>query len=538
MSGASSGRPAPFAAAGVLAAFAFVTVFFVNLFPPRSASEFSPSPNEFSRYELVVSMAEHRTFSIDRALAEFGDFEDKAVFGGHAYSNKAPGLSFAALPVYLALRPVLGPARPGRATAMFYALRLCTVSLATLLALAVLAGRLRRSGTDPAFAPAVVFALAFGTPLLVYARSFFSHAWTASLLYLAFELLHRRKERGVHVVLAGFLAGWAVLSEYPAAILVAVLFLDAAWKAPRRGLLFLAGGAPAAALLGWYDQSCFGGIFELSSRHEAFAEYTALSRQELFGFRVPSLSTAGRYLFSRSRGMLVESPFWAFLPVAALSRRLSVRERAVSLAAAAALFVAMCGYENWHGGWAIGSRYLVPGILLAGWVLAGAGELPWPALSRGLFCAAAFFAAAFFFFSGATFWFLPPVPADGLRFYSAFWLSRGWAAPTLLGSSLPALLLPAAATAAAGLLAFRSAMGEAGRSVLVAAAGLLAFALLFLGPRPRGRFEDRLTRAMLFESFTDLDPARAELVRLVPEARTPRDRAILGRVLRHYRLPF
>ena len=38
----------------------------------------------------------------------------------------------------------------------------------------------------------MTFAVAFGTPFLFYARSFFAHAWTASLLFLAWDLLRER----------------------------------------------------------------------------------------------------------------------------------------------------------------------------------------------------------------------------------------------------------------------------------------------------------------------------------------------------------
>ena len=56
----------------VLLAFAFLTLYFTGVFPPFA------NPNELSRLQAVVAMAEWKTFSIDRAVAELGDHEDKA----------------------------------------------------------------------------------------------------------------------------------------------------------------------------------------------------------------------------------------------------------------------------------------------------------------------------------------------------------------------------------------------------------------------------------------------------------------------------
>ena len=112
----------------VLGAFLLVTVFFVNLFPPRGGGEFSQSPNEFSRFDLVVSMADRGTFAIDQELTKFGIHEDRADFNGHVYSNKAPGLSFAALPFYVLFRIFLGPANRSNMQLMLYLLRVSTRS--------------------------------------------------------------------------------------------------------------------------------------------------------------------------------------------------------------------------------------------------------------------------------------------------------------------------------------------------------------------------------------------------------------------------
>jgi len=113
----------------VLAAFAFTMIFFSGLFPPFA------NPNELSRIETVYAAVEQKTLAIDGAIAVLGDHEDKSVSAGRFYSNKAPGLALAAIPVYRALRRVF-PAPRHSGDAIFVWLRLLTVSALTTVALA------------------------------------------------------------------------------------------------------------------------------------------------------------------------------------------------------------------------------------------------------------------------------------------------------------------------------------------------------------------------------------------------------------------
>src|SRR5713101_3690101 len=137
---------------------------------------------------MIYAAVEDGTFAIDHAISVLGDQEDKAASGGHFYSNKAPGLAFAAIPVYRLLRFFFP--RPDSPTApIFVLLRLLTVSLVCVVALARFGRRLALRPEWVSVAPLVTFGVGFGTPFLYYARSFFGHAWTASLLFLAWDAL-------------------------------------------------------------------------------------------------------------------------------------------------------------------------------------------------------------------------------------------------------------------------------------------------------------------------------------------------------------
>src|SRR5262245_57034982 len=54
-------------------------------------------PNERTRMYLTVALVDHGTFAIDAPLQRFGRVYDLARFGGHYYTDKAPGASLLAV---------------------------------------------------------------------------------------------------------------------------------------------------------------------------------------------------------------------------------------------------------------------------------------------------------------------------------------------------------------------------------------------------------------------------------------------------------
>lgn len=518
--------------------FALFCAYFSGFFPPFS------SPNELSRFQTVVAFVESGTFAIDAELRALGDHEDKAESGGRLYSNKAPGLALAAIPVYRGLRLFL-PRPESPTSGVFVLLRLLTVSLVCVVALARFSRRLRGRREWESIAPLVTFAVAFGTPLLFYARSFFSHAWCASLLFLAWDLLSGSRDRAPSPwarALAGLLAGWAAISEYTVAPVAFALgvrtLLPARGDRGVRALLpFAAGAAIPLTLLLLYQKVCFGSPFVLSSAREAYPAYSELARQGFFGFGPPSVRVALQYLLHPARGIFVLSPFFLWAGVGAGRWWRSRRERpeaAVALSAALVSFVLMTGYANWHGGWALGSRYLLPLLFFVAAALPFALETP---LSRGLFAAAAVFSAAAHLLATASWphfpldFGFPPVHA------SAWFLAHGWVAPNLgieAGLSPTAsLALPVAAAAVAVLASLLAVRPIRPSAPLAFAAGIAPLVLLLHVPvLPPMPYSGRLLRATIYGNYSGLDPRREELRREVGAARTPRERAQADRAWR------
>jgi hypothetical protein len=506
--------------------FGFLSVYFTGIFPPFA------NPNELSRFQTAVAIAEHGTFAIDAVLRDLGDHEDKAISGGRHYSNKAPGLAFAALPVYRLLRLFLPAPSAGAMNLLFCLVRILTVSTVCAFALWRF-GRRLEEGPGGNAAALVCFALAFGTPYLFYARTLFGHAWVAALLLLAWDRLKGTetpmagRRAALQFAVAGLLGGWALITEYTVAPIVLFLAVRAtAGRSWKTLFLFTLGAALPVGLLLAYQAICFGSPFLPSYAREAYPAYAELARRKFFGLELPSPEIALRYLFDPARGVLLFSPFllWSLAGFVIWWR--SGQRRAdclLALAATVSLFLLLSGYPNWHGGWSLGSRYLLPGLFFVGLALPHAISRP---LSRGLFAIAALFAVAVHLLLTSSYPHFPLElawpPANG----SLWFLSRGWMAPnllSLLGLNVVSLIPAALATIVAGGLALAAARPLSPRPVIAAAAAAAALAATcWLAPRPQ--FVARLWRAAVYGAFSGRDPRREELRRVALSASTPRER--------------
>ena len=341
------------------------------------------SPNEFTRWLLAASLVEDRTVEVSKAARLLGTrFEDLSERDGRLYSNKAPGLAIVALPGYLAGRAVAGPPSPESMRLVVTAMRLVGSTLPLIL-LAFLF--LKLGGEKSATA---LWILLFATPLFAYGLLLFSHAIVAASLFGAWAALFAFKKR--FGLIAGALIGLATCCEYPAAIagLIFVIGLLAA-RSWRTTATTIAGGIPFAIALGVYNYIAFGSPFTLSTWYDRLPEYRELGRTALFGVQMPSIDALIGLLFDPGRGLLVFSPvlLLAIPGLIAARRALAPAAFWTLLATPLTIIIFYSGYPNWHGGWALGPRYIVSAIpflvfpliyrdsgvidaLLAGWSVA------------------------------------------------------------------------------------------------------------------------------------------------------------------------
>ncbi|HEY6929463.1 MAG TPA: hypothetical protein VJA66_07295, partial [Thermoanaerobaculia bacterium] len=235
----------------IIGCFAFVCIYFVGIYPG------APDANQRSHYQLLRALGERGTAEIDSEVRDFGWHTDIALRAGHRYSDKAPGLSAAAVPAYRLARLFLPAPSSNQDWLVFYFARLGSVTLVVVWALVAFARRAARSSARPRLVPFWLFALLFATPFAVYARSFFSHAFTASLLFLSFFFLESRLTAW-SAAAAGVLTGLAVASEYPLVVIAFSLWIFAATKGFPRLAAFSLGGAIPAVLLALYHSHYFG----------------------------------------------------------------------------------------------------------------------------------------------------------------------------------------------------------------------------------------------------------------------------------------
>ena len=459
-------------ALAVVAAYTLLAAIVFPVFPHFV------SPNELTRWGLAAALVEEHSVEVSRPAAILGPrFEDLAEREGRLYSNKAPGIALISLPGYLLARPFAGPPSGESLRLVLTAMRWFGATLPLLL-LALLFVRLARSaGIDGDRTAVVVWVLLFATPLFAYGLLLFSHAFVGAALFAGWALLYA--ERRLPFV-AGLLLGFAVASEYPAAIPTAIAVVALAIGRRWRDLgLTIAGGVPLALLLVAYHHVAFGSA--VPYLYERLPEYRAVARSGFFGLQLPSPVIAMRLLFDPGRGLLTYSPVLisGVVALAAAKKRLSAPAFRTLVAMPLSLFLVYSCYPNWHGGWGVGPRYIVailpfvvfPMLYRAGSalesVLAG-----WSALTVGLTSLVFPFVPNDFVFPWSTL--AMPLLADGLI------------APNALhpiGRAL-AVAVPLA-------IAFGAAMVLRRRIVLAIAGAAAAFAL--------GAFASQLASPRLLE---------------------------------------
>ena len=315
--------------------------------------------NQGSHFALVKALA-HGTPRIDRYRNYTGD---ESYFHGHFYSNKAPGLAFFSLPVYEALGALHLPQG-------VHALSLWGALLPALALLLLV--RARADQVEPGLGAASAATLGAATLVLPFTGLFFAHLLSALLGFSAFALLWHEREGPAQpwlVAAAGLLAGLAVTTEYPLALVGGVLGLYVLSRTPRlrRGLAYAAGTLVGVVPLAAYNWWAFGSITHLSYADVTAERGTAAQRAamvqhpKLFGLSLPSPRVAIELLLSW-RGLLVFAPVLAVTAAGiVLFYRAHRRAEALTIAGVcAALIVFNASFWGPFGGWAPGPRYLIP----------------------------------------------------------------------------------------------------------------------------------------------------------------------------------
>ena len=307
---------------------------------------------DHSRFCLTHELP-HARLAIDDCIA---NGIDRSRYGGHLYTNKAPGMSVLAVPAAEAVR--LSPAAERERAYPSWRLWLVRVFASGLpfLLVAFLAGRVSES-LEPGTGGVALVTIALGTLAAPFAASGFDHLPAAAFGFAAFVLAWRRRP-----LAAGLAAGAMVLCEYESALVALVVGAYVVLQGRRAVRDYVLGVLPGAILLGAYDWAAFGAPWHNPLSYSD-NRYRAVTHKGVLGIQLPSLHATHLVLWGRG-GLAVLSPVLVacIAGLVVLWRRGLRTEVAVCATVAAGYIVAACGYFDPYGGASPGSRFVIPAL--------------------------------------------------------------------------------------------------------------------------------------------------------------------------------
>lgn len=393
---------------------AIIIVFFILLacysyFFPRWASW-----NQNSRLDLVMAIVDHGTLSIDEYYQNTGDY---AVFEGHHYSTKAPGSSFLGVPVYWVFGQIVSGIPVNRLTSLFgsnqavasslreggtgilpeklytafalYAITFSIVSVPSALLGVILYLFLGHFTRLNRYRLWLTLTYGLATIAFPYAGNYFGHQIVATLLFASFYLLFlMARNETTHMgllLLVGFLISYAVITEYPVALVAAGLFLYGLYKLPNKlstAIALIVGGIPPIIAWMMYNYLIYHTPIAFGYLHTEL--YLDKNNVGFFSLTYPHFEALWGITFGSYRGLFFLCPvlllaipgFYYFF------RKRELRaEFAVSLYSVIAFFLFNGSSVMWEGGFAVGPRYLVPilpfMVLPIIFFINAYGDLPW-----------------------------------------------------------------------------------------------------------------------------------------------------------------
>lgn len=341
--------------------FLILILVFLFIYFPQIPPSFK-NPNEYSRLYLTMAIVEYKTLKIDNLITNIGDIQDKSFYNGHYYSDKAPGLSFLAVPFYQAIK-------------LFLLLTDLTINLKVLLLIlrilcvssfsvffCIFLYKMLKEFVDATISMCVTFTFIAGTNLFTYSTLFMSHIHTALFCSAVFYLIYKQ-EKKKNLFFAGLLSGLAISFDYTTAVIILTLifYLLILSKNFNKLIIFCSGFLLPVGLLFYYNHSCFGSIFSTGYHHKIDPVLSYYHSKGFAGFTYPKLSAITGFLFSASKGLFFYSPF--IIP--ALMGYFHLFKNNYKISAILCLIpilhiLTLSSFTDWPGGWTVGPRYLTP----------------------------------------------------------------------------------------------------------------------------------------------------------------------------------
>jgi len=339
-----------------------------------------PSVNGSSRLSLIFASVQEGRLSIDDYYNKPGTItgNDNAYYNGHYYSDKAIGPAVVGAifyePMYWIQQTFHHPSENTvKMILTFLVIGLPSAIAGTLMFILCL--YLSKSRFRSYL---VTLSITLGTLYLPYGVTFFSHQFTASLLFSAFFMIfflkeNPKKRKGWYLFLIGLLLGFALIGEYPAAIIILALviyYLSIIWRNHdyrqwRSLILPLLGAIIPISLQLINNKLSFGGFFSIGYDNLQYQQYSAGMSQGIAGIGWPNLNALYYMTFHPTMGVFWQSPvlILAFIGAGFLFAQRQYREEAILAACIICIyFVVLSGYYMWWGGYSVGPRHIIPAL--------------------------------------------------------------------------------------------------------------------------------------------------------------------------------
>ncbi|WP_294325010.1 hypothetical protein [uncultured Sphingomonas sp.] len=340
------------------------------------------NPNNAVRMFATLSLVEEGDATIDEYAALT---IDKAHFGDHYYSDKAPGITVLGIPAVMVADAVSGqrasdfvPGFENREFNRFLKIRIRLVAITICAVLSALAAMLlydlvRRVTGDVEAGAVAALSYGLGTTVWGWSTTIFGHAPVAALLVIASWAVWRGTGPGrswFHAVVAGLALGWAVLIEHSALIAGLPVAGYALWRlrslprgeAVRTVVVSLAVGMSALVVLVGYNLLAFGTVFRLG--YSGVTDFAGM-QEGFFGLTYPKPYVLYELTFGERRGILWVAPILIVAPfgIAMLVRNPATRAIGwLAVAGAVVPFLINASYYYWDGGNATGPRHALPAV--------------------------------------------------------------------------------------------------------------------------------------------------------------------------------
>jgi hypothetical protein len=353
-----------------------------------------------TRLDLTMAIVDKGTLSIDEYYSNTGDY---AYFNGRYYADKAPGPSLLGVPIYFVVRPIIqspvatqiinrlttsaafqDTLRAGGTGLLFdkvyfllvlFIVTFITNTLPTILLALLLYRYLFHIGVPIQWSVAVTLIYGLATSAFPYAGGFYSHQLCAMLLFGAFYIGFCL-QRGIlqdkvpfWLLVAGFMLGYAVISEYPTSLIAGgvfvyiLLFILKNLRKPAWITFFILGGFVPGLILMAYNLAIFH--TPLPVGYEYSVLYTEQHSVGLISLTYPHPDALWGITFGSFRGIFYVSPITLLALVGTFFGWKQKNFRAewmVSTWTVVSFFLFNASSVMWQGGFAVGPRYLVPMI--------------------------------------------------------------------------------------------------------------------------------------------------------------------------------